>query len=217
MPPNFPPPGAKRLDSFAMHVATLADGRAVVCIQADADDPPKFEVFQHACEYLMSVLAKESNAGYEATLDALVAAAMQCRTLTAPEAGDRLLQLKEHRFVVKRDGENTFGVIRAETQQHIVSGDQLRGVITAAVTDWIIHTEEGHAAWTGSCEDMNIADLAQHLDDPYLADEMSKRGIDHLSIDIQGGTQTEWQCTWTFDTHLFDAAAVEEAYSDEED
>jgi hypothetical protein len=61
---------------------------------------------------------------------------------------------------------------------------KVREYISDAVNVWRRETEEGDRAWEYSAEDFNIGDLSCHLDDPILLNEMNKRGVFDINIDI---------------------------------
>ncbi len=213
---EFPPPEATKLESFGLHVATMPDDSVAVCLQVpDKEDPPEFKTLMCGCEYLMSVVARESHAGFEAALDALVSGAMKYQTYRGPEAGKGPVQRKDYHFVVQRPGESTFCIVRAQTTDRVETDRQLMYTIQQSVTDWIVNTEEGKAAYIESSEDMNVGDLAQYLGDDYLMAALKARGVEYLKLEIQPGSEMV-EC-WSFDTLMFDADAVKEALPDEED
>ena len=61
------------------------DGKAKVMIGIDENDPPSFIVLMCAAEYLLAVVAMESNAGFEKALELIVQGAMTYRHELKPE------------------------------------------------------------------------------------------------------------------------------------
>lgn len=211
----WPPPEATKLESFAIHVATLPNDSAAVCLQIpDQDNPPEFKTLMCGCEYLMSVVAQNSGAGFEAALDKLVEGAMTYQTYHKPEEAKKPQELRDFHFVVKREGESTFCIVRARTHPRIKNTGYLHNAIQIAVSDWINNTDEGKDAYEESCQDMNVGDLSRYLDDDYLQAALKERGVEYLKLVVQPGSPGDIH--WTFDSYVFDAATIKALNGDED-
>jgi len=87
-PGDFPPSDAVTVETFALSVATRKAGGVAVCITIpDEDNPPEAKTFINGCGYLMSVIAEQSDLGYEAAMEKLMEGAMAYRTTKKPEKG----------------------------------------------------------------------------------------------------------------------------------
>ena len=71
----------KETTTFEVQVEKLTDGSVKVAIGVENGKPPDFATLMCGCEYLMAVVACESNAGYEKALELLVKGAMTYRHL----------------------------------------------------------------------------------------------------------------------------------------
>lgn len=126
--------------------------------------------------------------------------------------------------VVARQSQDelTYAIVRASMA--IPSVTALRDAITKAVTEWMQTTSDGAEAWRESSGDFNIGDLSLWLDSSgepssfrpqsKLTFALEKYGVKHLYIETH--CRLEIQDAWTYDNHLFDAAAVEETFNEEE-
>ena len=81
---------------------------------------------------------------------------------------------------------------------HSTESGAVQGAVVSAVTDWINETESGRKAWEESCEDFNIGDLCECLDDESLRARLSRYGIGGMEICITDGSESQW----TFDEIL---------------
>jgi len=199
---EFPPPDATGVEGFALHVAWMPNKDGLVGMTvADKENPPTLAALRCGCEFLMSIVAKQSNAGFEAALDDLVAGAIRCRTVGEPPEELKPKDLRDFHFVVQRDGESTFCIVRAQTKDQIESEGQLLEAIQRAVTDWIDNTEEGKAAFRERGWGLNVGDLASYLGDDYLKAALKDRGVEYLKMETQFGTELEG--CWDFDTYLY--------------
>lgn len=118
-------------------------------------------------------------------------------------------------MVVPREGERTFAVVtwKATTSSFPtgVPANKLCVAIIAAVTEWVMTTEDGKKAWENSSNDFNIGDLSANLsDDPTdpLNVLLAKQGITGLEITTYN--DTDGDLDWTYDTVLVDEIKLSE-------
>jgi hypothetical protein len=85
--------------------------------------------------------------------------------------------------------------------------ETLFGTIREAVTEWIIETDEGRAAYADSCKGYNIGDLALDLGSPALRERLANRGIQELEVRAAADDSGH---SWSFDDLLVDPGEVRE-------
>jgi len=119
--------------------------------------------------------------------------------------------VREHRYIVPRSStdELTFATVTAKTADYIRDEAQFLDKLEQAITNWMCVTALGRDAWTRSSADFNVGDLSEEVGERALIHQLAVVGIYDLEIDVH--CHVERSRIWTYDRHLFDSAAVEEA------
>lgn len=126
-----------------------------------------------------------------------------------------LLNMNRLTCLVIRDSadELTYAFVAADQAGEIRNAGALRTAIVKAVTEWMQTTSGGKQAWETTNQDFNVGDLSLELSEVSLRALLEKHGVRHLTINVHScGHSSPW--VWTYDDHLFDVAAVEEAFSE---
>jgi hypothetical protein len=122
---------------------------------------------------------------------------------TSTSSGNR------HLIVVPSDDVRTVAVLEWEG----VSDGMLREKLTAALTEWMVTTEEGKAAWDESPGWFNMIDLSLWLPAPDdLARLLNKHGIRNLTMEIF--SDSEFAEDWEMADELVDKGALPDAKED---
>jgi hypothetical protein len=87
--------------------------------------------------------------------------------------------------------------------------DALRA-LKAAVTDWVVETKEGDAAWEQSCEDFNIGDFFCYVT-TNLREFLARHGVADIELRYQLGEGEDV----SFDELLVDASRLPEDQDEE--
>ena len=106
------------------------------------------------------------------------------------------------------DEEITFARINLTTVGNMTDIEILNAV-RGAVTEWVDTTEQGAAAFDGSCQDFNVGDLEECMDDYDLNIMLRERGIIEMEIDIVSMDHIASNA-WVFDTLLYESAEWKE-------
>lgn len=115
--------------------------------------------------------------------------------------------------VVRRESnkETTIALVSCEESAEVRNPMELKAAIKNAVTDWMLHTDDGLKELIEADEDFNIGDLANaEYDGPPLRDCLRQHGICDLKIDIHT-LQVNVDHFWTFDSLLMDRVALFQA------
>lgn len=119
--------------------------------------------------------------------------------------------LVTNRFLVIRTWESGVGAIVTFRHPQALKSLEARELIKQAVTEWIIRTDEGKALWEHSSKDLNLGDLASHVEDPLLVSLLGLAGIRDLSIETVDSNSNGWE----YDNVLADEERVEAALKKE--
>jgi hypothetical protein len=130
----------------------------------------------------------------QAAVDAYIIAdeMLKVRTRQPP-----LLGKYEFEFLVQRVTESETCVMITGRSDEKLSDVEVVNRVRLAVSDWVESTVLGGELWRQSFNDLNIGDLAEHLNDAMLTALLYNKGIYHLacrSVTVAG--------FWHYDTIL---------------
>lgn len=95
-------------------------------------------------------------------------------------------------------------ILTCNHNEELMSQKSFFQALRAAVTQWVIETEEGKEQWKSSCEDFNFGDLSLNCDQPSLQKMLEQHGIVDLSIRQFSANAT----TMNYDTIIPDANQI---------
>lgn len=101
--------------------------------------------------------------------------------------------------VIPRAWERTFAVISWDGD---IEPCDLLEHLKDAVTEWVRTTPEGMKSWEECSHDLNIADLANVLDDPTLMKLLTDQGILKLQIEVFSDADSYQDPCFDYDTVL---------------
>lgn len=92
------------------------------------------------------------------------------------------------KIIARRDEEHggTTAIITCKDTPKLPDNNAFLAALMRAITKWVKNTEEGREAWTDSCRDFNVGDLAMIASDTLKA-HLAEEGIEEMEIDLGGG------------------------------
>ena len=121
--------------------------------------------------------------------------------------------MSKHQIVLPGNNDDPDELQFVVVQWEGVNPDELRDKLTAALTKWIVTTEEGKAAWDESPGWFNMIDLSEWLPaEDDLARLLNKHGISNLTVEII--SHSDFARDWDIGASLVDERALPDVKED---